>query len=58
MSPKNSSLAFQETLKTHDPEQSIPIDFEPELRVIVNAKYSKTPLDSSLLVMSSKYRGE
>lgn len=40
MSPKNSSLAFDETMK--ELENHYDGDFEPELKVIVNAHYSKS----------------
>lgn len=43
MSPKHSSLAFDETVKEFDDNCYFDSGFEPELTVIVNANYSKTP---------------
>jgi hypothetical protein len=40
VSPKHSSLAFDETMK--EMESPYDGDFEPELKVIVNAHYSKS----------------
>lgn len=48
MSPKHSSLAFDETAKEFE-ESHFNGGFEPELKVIVNAHYLK----SSLLPMAS-----
>lgn len=39
MSPKHSSLAFDEAVKEFD-ENHFNGEFEPELKVIVNAHYS------------------
>lgn len=44
MSPKYSSLAFDDALREIDHEYPVDINFEPDLKVIVNAHYSKTPL--------------
>lgn len=41
MSPKNSSLAFDETTKEFE-ESHFDGSFEPELKVIVNAHYLKS----------------
>lgn len=41
VSPKHSSLAFDETVKEFD-ESHFNGGFEPELKVIVNAHYSKS----------------
>ena len=41
MSPKHSSLAFDEAVKEFDRDYDNA--FEPELKVIVNANYIKTP---------------
>lgn len=41
MSPKNCSLAFDETVKEFD-ENPFNNGFEPELKVLVNAHYSKS----------------
>lgn len=43
MSPKNSSLAYDETLKEFDNDDHHDINFEPELTVLVKANYLKTP---------------
>lgn len=43
MSPKHSSLAYDETTKEFSGSH-FDNDFEPELSVIVNAYYSKTPM--------------
>lgn len=48
VSPNNSSLAFDETVK--ELENHFDGDFEPELKVIVNAHY----LNSSFSQMTSK----
>lgn len=42
MSPKQSSLAFDETVKEFEAGH-YGNDFEPELKVIVNARYMKSP---------------
>lgn len=41
MSPKNSSLAFDEAVKDFD-DSHFSGGFEPDLKVIVNAHYSKS----------------
>lgn len=43
VSPKQSSLAFDETVKEFESCQ-YGVDFEPELKVIVNARYMKSPV--------------
>lgn len=45
VSPKNSSLAFDETIKEFD-ENHFNNGFEPELKVIVNAHYLKSSFSS------------
>jgi len=42
VSPKYSSLAFDEAVKEFDRDYDIA--FEPELKVIVNANYMKAPV--------------
>lgn len=41
MSPKNSSLAFDEAVREFD-ETLDSVNFEPELKMIVNAHYLKS----------------
>lgn len=41
MSPKHSSLAFDEIVKEFDDNQHFNGSFEPDLKVIVNAHFSK-----------------
>ena len=50
MSPKYNSLAIDETFREFDNDTSLDNSFEPELHVIVNARYGKTP---TLLAASS-----
>jgi len=47
VSPKHSSLAFDEAIKDFDRNVHLGIGFEPDLKVIVNAHFSKTPSSSA-----------
>lgn len=41
MSPKYSSLAFDEAVREFDHGQYVDVDFEPDLKVIINANSMK-----------------
>lgn len=41
MSPKSSSLAFDEAVRDFGQDQEMDRGFEPDLKVIINAHYAK-----------------
>lgn len=43
MSPKYSSLAIDDTFKEFDNDNALENSYEPNLQVIVNVHYGKTP---------------
>lgn len=50
MSPKYSSLAFDEAVREFDNDIQSPTGFEPDLKVIINAHYAKAPVSNNNVI--------